>query len=80
MLGGKKTGGILTEARLQGNLVKQLVIGIGINTNQNEFDTEIESIATSIKKEFDIEVNNKKIITEFCNRFEKEIWDFIKIS
>lgn len=73
MILDKKIGGILTETKLQGKLVKQLVIGIGINTNQEEFDAEIENIATSIKKKFNIEVNNKKLITEFCNKFEEKI-------
>ena len=41
----QKVGGILTETKLQGEIVKQLVIGIGINTNNEE-------ISTSIKKEY----------------------------
>lgn len=72
MILDKKIGGILTETKLQGNIVKQLIIGIGINTNQEEFDIEVKDIATSIKKEFNIEVNNSKIIAEFCNEFEKK--------
>lgn len=70
---GKKLGGILTETKLQGELVKYIVIGIGINTNQEKFKEEISEIATSIKKEFKIEINNQKIITEFCNLFEPKI-------
>lgn len=67
----KKIGGILTETKLQGEIVKVIVIGIGINTNNEEFPKELENIATSIKNEFDIEVDNLQIITEFCNRFEE---------
>ena len=36
------------------------------------FPKEIENIATSIKKEFNIEVDRIKIITEFCNLFEQK--------
>lgn len=70
MINGKKVGGILTETKLQGNIVKCIVIGIGINTNAKELSSEIKDIATSIKNEFNIEINNYDVIKEFCNRFE----------
>lgn len=73
MIRNKKVGGILTETRLHGNIVKELVIGVGINTNQNKFPNEITDIATSIKNEFNIKVDNKYIISEFCNIFEEKI-------
>lgn len=44
-----------------------------MNTNQTEFAPEIEQIASSIKKEFGAEVDNNKVITEFCNLFENKI-------
>jgi len=69
----KKIGGILTESKVVGNRVKCLVIGIGINLRQEEFAEEIKEIATSIKKEFGIEVEAKELIAEFCNEFEKKI-------
>lgn len=69
----KKIGGILTQTKLQGEKVKSIVIGIGINTNQEEMEEEIKKIATSIQKEFEIEIDNRKIICEFCNEFEKKI-------
>ena len=67
----KKVGGILTETRLNGENVKDLVIGIGINITKKDFEEEIKDTATSIYKEFKIKVDNERIITEFCNRFEK---------
>ena len=70
---GKKVGGILSETKVSGNIVKYIVVGIGINTCQTEFDAEIKEIATSIKNEFGIDVDRMKIIEEFCNRFEKRI-------
>lgn len=69
---GKKIGGILTETKLKGNIVKHIVIGIGINTNQEKFNKEIEKIATSIKNEFGIEVDSKKVILEFCKEFQEK--------
>lgn len=69
---GKKIGGILTETKLKGNILNHIVIGIGINTNQEKFNKEIEKIATSIKNEFGIEVDSKKVILEFCKEFQEK--------
>lgn len=44
-----------------------------MNTSQERFAEEIEEIASSIKVEFDIEVDSKKVITEFCNLLEEKI-------
>ena len=49
-----------------------LVIGIGINTNQKEFSRDIKEIASSIKNEFGIDVDNRSVINKFCELFE--IW------
>ena len=62
---GKKLGGILTETKVQDGMVKCLVIGIGINTNQTKFADEIKEIATSVRREFGIEVENRKVISDF---------------
>ena len=70
---GKKIGGILTESKISAEKVKFLVIGIGINTEKMNFSNDIKNIATSIKKEFNIDVDRELIITEFCNKFEKTI-------
>lgn len=70
---GKKIGGILTETKVVKENVKYLVIGIGINTKKQNFSKDIEDIATSIKKEFNVDVNREEFITEFCNRFEQAI-------
>ena len=69
----KKIGGILTQDKVSGETVKYVVVGIGINTMQTDFPEEIESIATSIKKEFNINVDRMRVITEFCNLFEERL-------
>ena len=66
MINNQKIGGILTETKLQGEIVKYLVIGIGINTNNEE-------ISTSIKREFGIEIDNSKIINEICQRIGEKL-------
>lgn len=44
-----------------------------MNTNQEKFNEEISTIASSIKKEFGIKVDNENVIVEFCNLFESKI-------
>lgn len=70
---GKKLGGILTQTKIVGEKVKYLVVGIGINTEKVNFSEDIQDVATSIKKEFDVYVDTKEFVAEFCNRFEKEM-------
>lgn len=72
-INNKKVGGILTQTKVIGNVVQYLVIGIGINTSQRIFTEEISKIATSIKKEFNVNVNVEDFIANFCNEFEKII-------
>ena len=67
---GKKLGGILTESKVQNGLVRCVVIGIGINTNQIKFADEIKEIATSVKKEFKIDVDNSKVIVSITKKEE----------
>ena len=50
-----------------------LLLEFGLNTNQEKFNSEIENIASSIKKEFNINVDRKKFIEEFCNLFEEKM-------
>lgn len=73
MFNNKKIGGILTESKIIGEEVRFLIIGIGINTCQKEFNNEIKDIASSIKEEFNVEIDAGEIITEFCNCFEEKI-------
>lgn len=52
LLHGKKVSGILTESSVRDEKVNYLIIGIGFNVNQIEFPSELENIATSLKKEY----------------------------
>lgn len=72
IINNKKVGGILTETKLSFENVKYLVIGIGINTSKQSFTEDIKDTATSIKKEFNIDVNIVEFVTEFCNIFEEK--------
>ncbi len=68
---GKKIGGILVQSKTRGEKLKYIVAGIGINTNKEKFSIDIENIATSIKKEFGINIDTQEFISQFCNKFEE---------
>lgn len=78
MLNSKKLAGILTESTTSENIVKSIVVGIGLNVNQVEFDPEIDQIATSLKREYDRAFEREQIISEFFNIFEEEYYKLIK--
>lgn len=67
----KKMGGILTQVVINGEKIRYLLIGIGLNVNGENFDEEIKNIATSLKKEFGKEFDGEEILCEFCFRLEK---------
>lgn len=72
MLNGKKIGGILTETAVLNENVKHILIGIGFNVNELNFDEEICNIVTSLKLEYNIEFSVEKIIIKFLEIFEQK--------
>jgi BirA family biotin operon repressor/biotin-[acetyl-CoA-carboxylase] ligase len=51
LLGGKKTAGILTEMSAEPDRVRQVILGIGLDVNQEaeDFPPELRPLATSLK-------------------------------
>ena len=49
LVGGKKVCGILTEMSAEATRVRHVVIGIGININQNSFPDELAQNASSLR-------------------------------
>ena len=70
LINDKKVCGILTEMNLDGNKIGSVIIGTGINVNQESFPEEIMDIATSVKKETGIEQSREKLIGILCSKFE----------
>lgn len=59
---GKKICGILCESSIINDKVNYLIIGIGLNVNQTNFNDDIKDIATSLKKELGADINKDDII------------------
>lgn len=66
----KKLGGILIENVLQGIQIKQSIIGIGLNINQEQFPTELEVKATSLYQILQTDVQIMPILQELCKQIE----------
>jgi BirA family biotin operon repressor/biotin-[acetyl-CoA-carboxylase] ligase len=70
-LNSKKVAGILTEMTTELGKIHKLVIGIGVNVNNEIMDQSIKDISTSIKIENNEEIDRVNIIREFLVQFEE---------
>lgn len=74
LLNGRKIAGILIENNISQQHLSSVVVGIGININQ-EYFPGLESTATSLKKEYQQEFNRVSILNSLCSFMEK--WYFL---
>lgn len=80
ILSGKKFCGILTEMSAEPDYIHYVVIGVGINVNQTEFDDEIKEVATSLKAEGSEEYNRSKLVALIMEEFERLYDAFLESS
>jgi BirA family biotin operon repressor/biotin-[acetyl-CoA-carboxylase] ligase len=73
MVNNKKIGGILTESCIRNKKVEYVVIGIGLNVNQdiNNFCGKLKNTATSLYHETRQKFNREKIIVKILEQYEK---------
>lgn len=65
----KKLGGILIENILQGTLIKNSIVGIGLNINQDNFPLDIPG-AVSLKQILHKDYELKSILSDICKNIE----------
>jgi BirA family biotin operon repressor/biotin-[acetyl-CoA-carboxylase] ligase len=70
MLNGKKVAGFLTETVFTGNKFDRLVIGIGININQDSFSEELQRKATSVLLETGNKISRASFLVDYLGRVE----------
>ena len=72
LIDGKKVVGILTEMSAEVDRVRHIIIGIGVDVNQNagEFPEELRKIATSLKLEAGEEVCRAELATEILRELD----------
>lgn len=69
-LNGKKICGILTENVL-GSEIKSSVMGIGLNTNIDDFPNELKDSITSLKVQIGKAIDNKAILEQIIGELQK---------
>lgn len=80
---GKKVCGILTEMEMNVELgyIQYVVIGVGINVNNNspeEFPEEIRDKATSLKIESGLQISRAELLECVLSHFEKNYDTFVR--
>jgi len=72
LIGGKKVVGILTEMSAEVDRVRHVVLGIGVDVNQDaaEFPAELRKIATSLKVEAGEEISRAELATEILRELD----------
>ena len=73
IINNKKIAGFLVETGLIKQKVNYILIGVGFNVNEVEFNTEVKDIATSLKKEFKRDFRREEIIVKFIENLESII-------
>lgn len=82
VMSGKKVCGILTEMSAELDGIHYVVIGAGINVNQEVLAEEICKTATSLQIECGKQINRAKLVARVLYHFEKyyslfeKTWDF----
>jgi BirA family biotin operon repressor/biotin-[acetyl-CoA-carboxylase] ligase len=68
-VGDRKICGILIENRLQGNTIKESIIGIGVNVNQTEFKSDAPN-PVSIRQLTGNETDLEELLQAFLHAFD----------
>ncbi|QLY39881.1 biotin--[acetyl-CoA-carboxylase] ligase [Hujiaoplasma nucleasis] len=71
LIQGKKVSGILVESLYQDSL-KALIIGIGINVNNNDFPNHIKNQAISLSQISQVDIKQDSLLLKIQNQFEKD--------
>jgi BirA family biotin operon repressor/biotin-[acetyl-CoA-carboxylase] ligase len=78
LIGGKKLGGILTEMYAEPTAVRFVIMGIGINVNQEKFPGELGTIATSLRRETGRSHSRLEFLVKLLGQFESDYNRFLR--
>jgi BirA family biotin operon repressor/biotin-[acetyl-CoA-carboxylase] ligase len=78
MIRGKKAGGILTEMHADPGQVRFVVVGIGLNVNQERFPSELTNIATSLRQETGKIQSRMELLVRLLREFDSDYNRFLR--
>lgn len=78
LLNGKKAGGILTEMHAEPSLVRFVIVGIGINVNQEKFAGEVSATATSLRMQSGRQQSRLELLARLLLEFETDYNRFLR--
>ncbi len=74
LIGKKKIAGILIETTMRGEKIERAVVGIGINVNQEFYNSDFQITPTSVKEEIGTEADRERLLSEVLNIFEENLF------
>jgi BirA family biotin operon repressor/biotin-[acetyl-CoA-carboxylase] ligase len=78
LLAGRKVGGILTEMHAEPTQIRFVIVGIGINVNQERFPPELTSISTSLRLESGRKQSRLEVLVQFLRQFERDYEELLR--
>jgi BirA family biotin operon repressor/biotin-[acetyl-CoA-carboxylase] ligase len=78
LLGGEKVGGILTEMHAEPSLVRFVIVGIGLNVNQEKFSGDLAATATSLRVETGRQQSRLELLVRLLREFESDYNRFLR--
>ena len=78
LIHGKKVGGILTEMHAEPSQIRFVIVGLGLNVNQEKFPGELGSIATSLRAETGKQQSRLELLVRLLREFESDYNRFLR--
>ncbi|MDZ7771434.1 MAG: biotin--[acetyl-CoA-carboxylase] ligase [Balneolaceae bacterium] len=72
LVGERKAAGLLTETVFNGNRLDRVLVGIGLNVNQERFPGELGETATSMRRVKGDEIDREALLARLLSRLEYE--------
>jgi BirA family transcriptional regulator, biotin operon repressor / biotin---[acetyl-CoA-carboxylase] ligase len=77
LIDGQKVGGILTEMHAEPAQVRFVIVGIGVNVNQERFPAELAGSATSLRVVSGRPQSRLELLVRLLREFERDYNDFL---
>jgi BirA family biotin operon repressor/biotin-[acetyl-CoA-carboxylase] ligase len=77
LIAGKKVGGILTEMHAEPAQVRFVIVGLGLNVNQEKFPAELGATATSLRAETGRPQSRLELLVRLLRQFESDYNRFL---